>query len=138
MNSYCGGFAIVRVAFLAVILFCGMTIRRTAAAPIGTENSIVTTGFNQLAEYTQAGVQLSSRTIPYPNKPGTETARDLIVDPTGSIQVYNGTFDPLLSTLSPKTGTWTHKIFPGWSTVNNGTYGGIASFQNYIYVTDMA
>ena len=64
-------------------------------------------------------------------------ARDITVDGKNRLAVYNGTFDPYLSTYDPADGSWTHHTFPGWSTVDNVTYGGIASFGDYIYVTDM-
>jgi hypothetical protein len=64
-------------------------------------------------------------------------ARDITVDGKNRLAVYNGTFDPYLSTYDPADGSWTHHTFPGWSTVDNVTYGGIAAFGDYIYVTDM-
>jgi hypothetical protein len=36
----------------------------------------------------------------------------------------------------PDSGSFANKTFPGWSTINNVTYGGIAAFRNFVYVTD--
>jgi hypothetical protein len=68
----------------------------------------------------------------------TSTARDLTVLNDGRIAIYNGTFNPSLSIYSPQYGTWQHRTFDDWGTVNNGTYGGIAHSGNYVYVTDMS
>jgi hypothetical protein len=42
-----------------------------------------------------------------------EVNRDLVVTPDGLIRVYNGTFDPFLSTNDPSTGIWQHQTFTG-------------------------
>src|SRR4051812_24188100 len=77
------------------------------------------------------------RTVNIPAPPGTsgDTARDLIQDSTGKIYVYNGTFTPALATYS--AATWSQQGYSGWSTVNNGSYGGIDLLQSYVYATDM-
>jgi hypothetical protein len=87
-----------------------------------------------LKEYTPGGTLVRSLTIP----PGgsQEEARDLVADAAGNIHVYNGTFDPYLSTLSPAN-TWSHRTHSGWSTVNSTTYGGLGLWNNYAFATDM-
>src|SRR5262249_3119773 len=55
----------------------------------------------------------------------------------GNTEIYNGTFTPYLSTYNPGSQSWSHQTFAGWSTVNNGSYGGIAAFDKYVFVTDM-
>src|SRR5262249_28847994 len=87
-----------------------------------------------IREYTTAGTQLQSITIP---ASGTtdEDARDLVVASDDTVQLYNGTFDPILSTYA--SGTWTSRTYAGWSTVNNGSYGGVARSGNYVFVTGM-
>lgn len=86
-----------------------------------------------LYEYTLAGDLVSQTTIP---AGGDSGARDIVQTRTNAVAVFNGTFSPRLSVL--RAGTWTSTAIPGWSTVNNGTYGGIASLGHYLYVTDMA
>lgn len=57
------------------------------------------------------------------------------------MRILQSTMEPLihhLSTYDPNSDTWAHSTFSGWSTVNNVSYGGIGSYQNYIYATDMA
>lgn len=102
--------------------------------------SLFVSSDNTLFEYTFDGTQLQSISIPSGSSSSTSTedVRDLILDQNGDIQFYNGTFDPFLSTYDPTTSTWSHHTYPGWSTVNNISYGGIASYQNYVYVTDMS
>jgi len=97
------------------------------------------TSVYRLQEYQQAGAIVNSRLIPYP--PGSTDvpdARGLSIDPSGNVDIFNGTFTPYLSTYFPATQTWSHKTTSGWSTINNATYGGVATFNNFVFVTDMA
>jgi hypothetical protein len=63
--------------------------------------------------------------------------RDLIVDSSGDIHLFHGTFTPNLATYDAASGTWSSRTTGMWSTVKNLTYGGIAAYQDYVYVTDM-
>jgi len=104
-------------------------------APAG--NILVSTngpGLQQLLqEYTPGGTLVQAVEIPPAG--AWEDARDLVADAAGNILVYNGTFDPYLSTYA--AGAWNHQTYSGWSTVNNVSYGGIGLFGNYAFVTDM-
>ena len=78
--------------------------------------------------------------VPAPGGTGvtTEEARDLVFDPVANaVYLYNGTFSPYLARYGVVAQTWTQQTFTGWSTVNNGSYGGIAKLGNGIYVSDM-
>lgn len=86
-----------------------------------------------LYEYTLAGNLVSQATIP---AGGDSGARDIVQTRTNAVAVFNGTFSPRLSVL--RAGAWNSTAIAGWSTVNNGTYGGIASLGHFLYVTDMA
>lgn len=111
---------------------------QAAAAPLQSGNILISTS-NTLYEYTPAGAWVRTVSIPYPGgtRPTTETARDVVVDASGNLALYNGTFDPYLSRYNVAAGTWTHETYAGWSTVNNGSYGGLARFGNYAFATDM-
>jgi len=63
--------------------------------------------------------------------------RDLTLLDDGRIAVFNGTFSPQLSLYNPATHRWTHLQAEDWSLINNGTYGGIASSGDYVYVGNM-
>jgi hypothetical protein len=89
----------------------------------------------QIREFTPAGDLV--RSLDTPSVGGLDSARDVVVSPNGDIQLFNGTFSPRLDTYHPDTGTWTGRTTSGWSTVNNLSYGGIAAFGDYVYVTDM-
>ncbi len=105
------------------------------ADPLTAGNILVTSG-DTLFEYTPFGIQVQSIAVPCCEAP-PENARDIIVDQNGNVQVYNGTADPFLSTYNPSSDTWMHHTHPGWSTVANSAYGGIGTYQNFVYVTDM-
>lgn len=66
-----------------------------------------------------------------------DNPRDLTLLEDGRIAVFNGTFSPLLSIYNPTTHRWTQLQAKDWSLVNNGTYGGIASSGDYVYVANM-
>ena len=94
---------------------------------------------NSVREFTQDGLLLRSARFNYNGGPYplTESLRDIVVDHNGVINAFNGTFSPLLTRFSWNCSSFTHTSFPGWSTVNAGTLGGIAAYQNFIFVTDM-
>ena len=103
------------------------------------ELNLLVTSENSIFEYTAAGELVREIPVPYGDKdrPLTERLRDVTIDQTGHIVAYNGTFDPYLSTYDVSQDSWSHVKYEGWSTANNGTYGGIASFQQYVFATDM-
>jgi hypothetical protein len=90
-------------------------------------------------EFTAAGKIL--RTIPFNydggNYSGPEYLRDIVVDQNGAIDAYNGTFNPILTRYLGASDTFTHTHLAGWTNDNNVTYGGIASYRDFIYVTAM-
>ncbi len=64
--------------------------------------------------------------------------RDLVVDSNGVAQIYNGTFNNVMTTFDPTTTTFTDTtLLEGWSTVNNLTYGGAAALGDFVFFTDM-
>jgi len=122
---------------LSTSAVCLATSSPAAAADLTAGNVLVSnvhTG--NLIEYTPTGsfVQL----FDFPDfTGGFDDLRDIIVDPTGNVQAYNGTFTPQLSTLDPTTGAITSRPFTGWSTANNTSYGGIGAIDEWVFVTDM-
>ncbi|MEM9566935.1 MAG: hypothetical protein AAF974_01405 [Cyanobacteria bacterium P01_E01_bin.34] len=104
------------------------------SAGVPTPGNILVSTNNTVTEYTRDGMVVQSFSVP---QPAGESIRDIAIDREGNIRVYNGTFDPTMGIIQVATGTVTNVSVPGWSTVNNLTYGGIASFQDTIFVTDM-
>jgi len=109
---------------------------RLSPAAFNTQNLLVTVS-DTLREYT-TGTLVQSFTVPRGPAPADGPARDVIVGPAGQAHVYNGTFNPYLSTLDPVTGTWSHVTHAGWDTVNNVSYGGVARYGPCVFATDMA
>jgi hypothetical protein len=92
---------------------------------------------NVLYEFTIQGQLVQSFGIPL--SPGNaKEARDVAVNGAGHVAVFNGTFAPRISVLNAAAGTWDQISLPGWSTVANATYGGIAYSGSLLFVTDMA
>ncbi|MCV6636599.1 choice-of-anchor D domain-containing protein [Candidatus Albibeggiatoa sp. nov. NOAA] len=86
-------------------------------------------------EYQLDGTKVQSFT--FTGDGGTESLRDIIVGNNGNVYAFNGTFNPVMSTLIPSTGNFAIDLsFSEWSTANNGTYGGIAAFNDWVFVSD--
>lgn len=109
----------------------------SALAQVPPGNVLVSSS-NMLREYTPDGQLVDSRPIPHPggSHPLGEVARDVVLDGAGDLHVYNGTFSPWLSTLRADDGTWEHHTTDDWNTVNNVSYGGIASIGPWLFVSD--
>ncbi len=108
---------------------------RLAPAAFNPNNLLVSFD-STLREYTPNGTMVQSFIIP--NAGGdSPRGRDVTVDPNGNAYVYNGTFDPFLSRLDPVTNTWTHTTHVGWDTASNTSFGGLSSFGDFLFATDM-
>lgn len=92
-------------------------------------------GPRKIFEYTTSGVEVQE--IDLGGTWGSKQLRDLIVGCDGNIHIYDGTFRPTLTTYNVTTGSITETVIPEFSTVNNTTYGGIAAYREFIYLTDM-
>lgn len=104
-----------------------------AAAPVQADfqpGSVLVSVKNTIYEYALDGSLLSTVTIPS----NGEQARDLVVLDSGDVAVFNGTFNPTLAIYDGSA--WQQHTIAGWSTVNNASYGGIAAFNDKIYLTD--
>lgn len=132
-----------RLRFLAVAALLTMaSMIAPSVAGAGTvlqPGNILVSDGRSVLEYTPAGVLVQTVSVPYPGPdPFTENTRDLVSDETGHVHVYNGTFDPYLSSYDLATEQWRHDTHPGWSTVNNVSYGGIARLGRFVFVSDMS
>ncbi len=129
---------LIRVVGLAVILSLAIPGFAQFPGVSLTPGNILAVSGAGVREYTPLGVEVQRIGVPYPEDAGlTEFLRDIVVDPEGNIEGFNGTFRPFLSTVAPDSGTRAQPQCSGWSTVNHPTYGGIATWQNYVYVSDM-
>jgi hypothetical protein len=113
-----------------------------AAAPITQGNILVSdevlSGPGRVREFTPAGVLVQTFVLAV-NPLSDGPPRDLVVDANGNVQIYNGTLSPALISLDPvAAGVFRNTPFAGWSTVGNLTYGGVAAFDDFVFVTDMA
>ncbi|MEM1205479.1 MAG: hypothetical protein AAGN66_19775, partial [Acidobacteriota bacterium] len=121
-------------ARLAIALVCG-ALSMPAQGQLTDGNLLLSGGFSlrEIREYTVDGTLVQS--IPVPAHPSNEQLRDLVLDESGTLHVYHGTFNPRLR-------TWNGAFFndhqaAGWSTVNNITYGGLVATGGYVFATDM-
>ena len=124
-------FLSIAVLFIGSSISCGQGLHENAV--------YLATADNQIRSFDSSGNQLDTIDIQYAtgNYPVTEYARDLVMLNNGNIAVYNGTFDAYLSIYDFQTTSWNHYTNPGFSTVNNGSYGGIGTLGDHIFLTDM-
>lgn len=95
---------------------------------------------DDLLQYDYNGVLVKTTSIPWPAgiRPPGQNAHDLVMLQNGTIAVYNGTTSGFISIFNPTTLTWQHFQISGLSTdVNDPAMGGIASWGQYIYASDM-
>ncbi len=119
----------------ALLLCLGATT--AGALPTTPGNLLVSNHANNtISEYTRAGQLVQAFTLPR-SDPNWAELRDIVQGLDGRIHVFNGTFTPWMTTLDPVTGSTSHLSTPGWSTVNNVSYGGIARLGSFVFVSDM-
>jgi hypothetical protein len=120
------------LAFLALLRLG--TALPVYAGSLTTGDLLVSDGSQHaIYEYTPDGSRV--QTIDVPPTPNRYN-RGAAVDDAGDIQVYNGTFTPTLSTCNPTTGAWVNHSYPGWSTIGSLSFGGVAAYRDFVYVTD--
>jgi hypothetical protein len=124
------------VLFTAALSACLAPV--SAQMPFREGNLVVATtqpfGPKLLIEY-NADESIRQR-INVPDIDGPQAYRDLDVDYTGQVQLFNGWGNPALSTYHPTTGQWTNRTYPGWSSFGNINPGGLAAFQHYVFALD--
>ena len=128
------------------------TRTRTRRAPLGIEcleertllagNLLADTqvpgqGTYHLQEYTQQGALVSSHIVPALSGEISPDARGLSVDPSGTVNIYDGTFTPSLGTYNPATDSFSYQTFDGWSTVNNVSYGEVAAYKTFVFALSL-
>ncbi|HND51363.1 MAG TPA: Ig-like domain-containing protein [Pirellulaceae bacterium] len=113
---------------------------RLALAAFNDGNLLVTNSpFDQtpmLYEYTVDGQQVQAVPLTHPSGVATERPRDVVVDMNGNAQIFNGTYDPKLTTYDPVAGTFVDTTVPYWTTGNNITYGGLTAQNEFVFATD--
>ncbi|MEO9592229.1 PEP-CTERM sorting domain-containing protein [Rhodopirellula bahusiensis] len=122
--------------FLAAVPLLALLFGNSvSAAVLGAGNLIVTdSASNSVREFTFGGSLVQSFTLTPPDG-SSETLRGLKVDANGNLQVFNGTFSPVLSTIDVTTGTQTDRS-GNFSTVNALGYGKVAAVGDSLLVSD--
>lgn len=127
---------------LSIPCLCGGPLA-ARAAELTPGNLLVTVSMaydSTIREYTPTGSLVQSTVVPYPvtPRPSSEVVRDIVMTPNGCVAIFNGSTDPYLTRWTPGPDAWTHETYEGWSTGGNISYGGIAAWQDYVFVTDTA
>lgn len=124
--------------FKIVVIFISFLSAGLARADLLTEGNIIISHRGYIYEYSREGVLAQTFKVDRPTtNTSNEFARDIIVSSPADIHVYNGTFDPYMSSLKVDIEEWSHTTYDNWITYNNGTYGGIAAIDGYVFVTSM-
>lgn len=101
-------------------------------SPVGTGSNAL------LQEYQPDGTLVPGSTVQLPDfsDGGFADVRDVVVDRSGRVQIFNGTLEPRLTTFDPVTRVLTHQTFANWNTSTNVTFGGLAAWRNFLFATD--
>ncbi len=84
--------------------------------------------------------QSTVTSIPFGNgpRPAGENARGIVTDESEKLfYTFNGLSSPYLSIYDKITLSWTHYTTTGWGLLGFNDLGGIAKFENFIFLTDM-
>lgn len=124
---------------LAVIAALASIWAGSAVSAPFLPGSLLVTQEQALLEVSRSGALIQSTNVPQAPAQCTacEQTRDVVTSDFDHAYVYNGTFDPHMSTYNAAAGTWSHKTFVGISTAANVSYGGIAIKNNFVFMTDM-
>jgi hypothetical protein len=103
-----------------------------------TSGGILVSCENTLSEYTADGKLVQAIPVPYPgSSPNTQLRMgDIVLDRSGEVEIYNGDFSPYLTSYNFKQSAWRNHTYEDWDTWGNNTQAGIATYANYIFVTD--
>lgn len=125
---------------LSLALLMNVVAARLDAAVVTPGNVLVMdVNTNTLREYTTAGVPVQAFAVADDaGAGGTEVPRDIAVDTVGNIHVFNGTFNPSLSTIDQVTGVQTDRSGPGtgFSIGNVTNRGTVAAIGSQVFVAD--
>ncbi len=113
----------------------GLCLSAASALQPFAYGNILVCGGGLVFEYTRQGSLVQSLSVP--QAPGGDGGpRGIAVTSSGDLVVFNGTFQAAISHLRMNTGTWSHYLVPGLSTVNNVTMGKVTTFGNYVFASD--
>lgn len=87
---------------------------------------------------TQTAAVLFNVPVPPNNSFSFDTARDLVVDQFGNVLLYNGTFTPSLLSGNAADGIVSQSQSPEFSSISNGTFGGIARAGDFVFLADQS
>jgi WD40 repeat protein len=121
----------------AIVLTSAGLVRAEALTPGDILVSQEVAGPYYVYEYTPTGALVQTFDVPPLEAGASGVLRKAVVDSSGEIQVYAGTFSPSLATVNPLTGAVSYHQGSGFSSVNNITFGGVADYGQYVYVSDM-
>ncbi len=93
----------------------------------------------ELAEYTPSGGFVHVIPAPWPGggtRPAGQAMRDLVQDQSGKLYLYNGTASPYLTSYDSTAVAYANQNFTGWSSSSTNGAGGIATYHQFVFVTD--
>src|SRR5579883_562281 len=133
--------ALPLLSILSTCLCLAREARAQAFAPgdiIVSASNFVGQDRDQLLEFTRAGGLVQSMPVSYVgnSRPLGEDMRGVSVGQDGQAYIYNGTFDPTLTSIDPvqkSTTTYLGATFDSTSTVYAGK---VATYSHYAFTTD--
>jgi len=133
----------ISIGFTSPFLFsdCSVVFDHIISSPLKSASEIgtdIVTQYNgQILFLDDIGNQIRKVKIPTLTSTALNDERDLAILDDGRIVIFSGSFSPTLKIYTPEKNIWSEFEAPGWSIINNGTYGGIDAIGNRIFVTNM-
>jgi hypothetical protein len=105
------------------------------ATPLTPGSVLVSFGSDFIGEFSRDGTLLQGIRVPYPgpDRPNTETVRDIVLNSDGTLAIFNGTFHPYMTVWNPTDNSFTSDTLSGWVSDGNGA---IATLKNFVFVAD--
>ncbi len=124
-------------ASLTILVVIGLVSPVSAAVFAGGEYLVFDHSSNTVFEYSADNEVQSSVTLSYPDGGrGPNRIGGGVVDRDGNLHVYNGVFQPYLSTIDAQSGGQTDREGVGFSSVNNIANTNLTSIDHRVFAID--
>jgi hypothetical protein len=127
----------MKALFLIIFTSATVAVGVAAASPLTPGNVLISDPFflgRSVIEYQPDGTLVQTIQVPQPTYGGS--AGGITFDGQGLLWLYNGDFQPYLSSWDSHQDIWMHRSCPGWNSYLCFPCQGIGTFGNFVFVTD--
>lgn len=118
-------------------LIVGFLLGTSLALPVDvTPGNLLVSYGNRIQEHTRSGGFVQSFNIPTPGSHNVgDSMRDFEIDDHGSLQIFHGTENALLTSYSLQSGIAIFRPISGFSGYYSENLGQLAVYSNYVFMT---